>query len=158
MWKTLKQSVKWACIVFGALIVLGMFLPDLDPEFVQEREREREAAAAEREREREAAAAAEREREREAAAAEAENERKGFHCLSSWDGDHNGLERLVRARLNDPDSMDTLGTYIAPVNDAGKHPVRMEFTATNAFGGRVRNNAIGLIDNRTCEATLLSIG
>ena len=86
-----------------------------------------------------------------------EAERERFHCLSAWDGNHDGLERLVRARLNDPDSLDTIRTHIGPVSDAGKRPVRMEFTAANAFGGRLRNNAIGLIDNDTCEATLLSI-
>lgn len=132
-WRAVKRSFQWMYIVFGTVVLVGMFLPGPDPE-------------------------AERRRRLREAVAEAENERKGFHCLSSWDGDHNGLERLVRARLNDPDSLDTLGTYIASVNDAGKHPVRMEFTATNAFGGRVRNNAFGLIDNDTCEAELLSIG
>lgn len=98
------------------------------------------------------------ERERQEAAAAAEERRKGFHCLSSFDGNHNGLERLVRGRLNDPNSLETVRTLISPVNDANKHRVRMEFTATNAFGGRVRNIAIGLIDNNTCVATLLSVG
>ena len=40
-------------------------------------------------------------------AEEAEDRRKGLHCLSDWDGDHEGLERLVRQELNDPDSMET---------------------------------------------------
>ena len=46
--------------------------------------------------------------------AKAEEERKGFHCLSAWDGNHDGLEGLVRQQLNDPDSMETRETRIAP--------------------------------------------
>ena len=36
-----------------------------------------------------------------------EDERKGFHCLSPWDGNHDGLEGLIRDELNDPGSMET---------------------------------------------------
>lgn len=90
-------------------------------------------------------------------AEELEEQRKGFHCLSTWDGNHSGLERLIRNRLNDPGSMETIDTRISPVDSSGKHRVILVFTAKNAFGGRVRNTAIGTIDNETCEATLLSI-
>ena len=31
-------------------------------------------------------------------------------CLSPWDGNHNGFERLVRQHLNDPGSMEPHGT------------------------------------------------
>ena len=88
---------------------------------------------------------------------ERENERKGFHCLSEWDGNHEGLEALIRDNLNDPGSMDTLETRITPVNEDGLHGVSLEFTAKNAFGGNVRHEATGFVDNDTCEATLLSI-
>ena len=87
----------------------------------------------------------------------AEERRKGFHCLSSWDGNHNGLEELVRRRLNDPGSMETHETRIGPVDSSGRHRIIMDFSAKNAFGGRVRNTATGWVDNRTCEATLGSI-
>ena len=87
----------------------------------------------------------------------AEERRKGFHCLSSWDGNHNGLEELVRRRLNDPGSMETHETRIGPVDSSGRHRIIMDFSAKNAFGGRVRSTATGWVDNRTCEATLGSI-
>ena len=32
--------------------------------------------------------------------AKVEEERKGFHCLSAWDGNHGGMEDLVRPLLN----------------------------------------------------------
>ena len=86
-----------------------------------------------------------------------ENRRKGFHCLSTWDGNHDGFEDIVRKELNDPGSMETIETGITPANNQGQHTIRMEFTAKNAFGGRVRHEARGLVDNDTCEATLLSI-
>ena len=49
-----------------------------------------------------------------------------------------------------------LGTLIGPVKD-GRHVIRLEFTAKNAFGGRVRHTAAGYVDNKTCEATLVDI-
>ena len=56
-----------------------------------------------------------------AAAEEAEDRRKGFHCLSPWDGNHDGLEALIRDELNDPGSMETIETRITPVDEDGNH-------------------------------------
>ena len=85
--------------------------------------------------------------------AKEEERRQGFHCLSPWDGNHDGLEALVRNHLNDPDSMETYSTVIGPVvND--EHRIKMEFGADNAFGGTVRHVAIGFVDHDSCEATL----
>ena len=97
------------------------------------------------------------ENERKRAAEEAEERRKGFHCLSTWDGHHDGLEELVKNQLNDPSSMEPHETRIAPVNELGQHTIFMDFGARNAFGGVVRNTATGWVDNETCEATLLAI-
>ena len=86
----------------------------------------------------------------------AEYERKGFHCLDAWDGNHNGLEALVRDVLNDPGSMETYETRVSPVED-GEHSIIMEFGARNVFGGMVRQTAFGTYDHKTCEAVLLGI-
>ncbi len=86
----------------------------------------------------------------------AEEKRKGFHCLSDWDGNHDELERLVRQRLNDPGSMETYETRIGTVQQ-GRHRIVMEFGAKNAFGGMVRSTATGWVDNESCEATLTGI-
>ena len=61
-----------------------------------------------------------------------EDRRKGFHCLSPWNGHHDGFERLVRGQLNDPDSLRTDSTAIVPAEE-GVHIIRMEFGAKNAF-------------------------
>ena len=91
-------------------------------------------------------------------AAKAEEERKGFHCLSAWDGNHYGMEDLVRDRLQDPGSMETHSTNIWPIGGENKrHRVAMTFSAGNAFGGMVRHTAIGWIDHDSCEATLVSV-
>ena len=83
---------------------------------------------------------------------------KGFHCLSAWDGNHDGLEALVRDQLKDPGSMETHQTKITPVQPGtGQHTIIMDFGARNSFGGVVRNQAIGWVDPDTCEATLISI-
>lgn len=87
----------------------------------------------------------------------AEDRRKGFHCLDPWDGNHNGLEALIRDRLNDPGSMETIVTRIAPADAQGDHRIQLEFTAKNAYGGRVRHMAHGWVDQATCNATLTLI-
>jgi hypothetical protein len=89
-------------------------------------------------------------------ATKVEERRQGFHCLSDWDGNHDGLEALVRTQLNDPSSMETYNTGIGQVVN-GQHRIEMEFGARNAFGGMVRGVALGWVDHETCEATLDSI-
>ena len=90
-------------------------------------------------------------------AAKAEEERKGFHCMSTYDGNHDGLERLIKAKLKDPDSMDTIETKITPVDANGNHAVFLKYRARNSFGGMVVEQAFGIVDNDTCEATLLGV-
>ena len=85
-----------------------------------------------------------------------ENRRKGFHCLSAWDGNHDGFEALVRPRLLDPDSMKTYETLIGQVRN-GKHHITMNFGAKNLFGGMNRFTAKGEVNHDTCEATLTEL-
>jgi len=87
----------------------------------------------------------------------AEEKRKGWHCLSAWDGNHSGLEDLVRIVIKDPNSMETIQTRIIPVDVNGNHRITMEFRSRNSFGGMVVNTATGSVDNDTCEATLLGV-
>ena len=95
--------------------------------------------------------------ERQARAAEkAEDRRKGHHCLSAWDGNHDGLEELIRAQLDDPGSMETTRTLTGPNKD-GKHEIRTFFTAKNVFGGRVRLIGVGEYRNDNCRAMLRRI-
>ena len=84
-----------------------------------------------------------------------EDRRKGFHCLSNWDGNHEEFEDQVRALLNDPDSMDTYETRITPLDTSDNtHTIFMEFGAKNAFGGMVRSTATGFVNHSNCEALL----
>ena len=91
---------------------------------------------------------------------DAERRHKGFHCLSGWDGGHNGLNELIKARLNDPGSFEMHETKIAPVTpySGGKHAIIVDFSAKNALGGRVRHSARGTVAPDTCGATLVSVG
>ena len=84
-----------------------------------------------------------------------DDRRRGFHCLDPWDGNHNGLEDLVRERLIDPDSMDTVSTLIAPVDSQGDHRILMEFTARTRGGAYDALSAYGWVDQDTCVATLV---
>ena len=92
--------------------------------------------------------------------AEATEERRiGRHCLSAWDGNHNGFEALVRDQLHDPDSMETHSTVLWPLAGDNQSLVRiiMEFSSINVFGVRQRHHAHGYIDPESCEAFLVNI-
>lgn len=119
-------------------------------------EREREAERAEQER---LAAEAREEQERLAAEAEEEQEkrRKGFHCLSSWDGSHRAFKRAVRDSMRNPSSFEHIETRITPVDENGQHTLLIKYRAENGFGGMSVGEAMALIDNETCNATPLSI-
>ncbi len=88
----------------------------------------------------------------------AEEKKWGFHCLSEWDGNHDGFERLVKPYLNDPDSMETFSTRMGQLGSRPNgHSISMDFGARNAFGGMVRHTATGSVDHDSCEATLEAI-
>ena len=89
-------------------------------------------------------------------AEEQEARRKGFHCLSEWDGHHDGMNELIKAELNDPSSLDVHTTSIGP-ETGGFHQLKVDFSARNAFGGMVRHVASGIVDHETCEAGLIGI-
>lgn len=89
-------------------------------------------------------------------AAQVEEQRKGFHCLSAWDGSHTTFVRVVEEQLRDPDSFEHIETRITPVKD-GKHNLIMEYRAKNGFGGYTVGLAVGIVDNASCSATLLSL-
>ncbi|MFC3713713.1 zinc ribbon domain-containing protein [Sphingoaurantiacus capsulatus] len=91
------------------------------------------------------------------AAEAAEEKRKGFHCLSAWDGSHRAVVDSVKASLRDPDSFEHDETKITPVDEKGKHALSMKFRARNGFGGMNLGVAIASVDNATCGATVVAI-
>ena len=109
---------------------------------------ERAAQTAEREAER-----AERKAQKEAK--RAEDKRKGFHCLSSWDGSHRGLEKHVRNAARNPDSFEHIRTSITPVDQNGEHVLFMSYRAENGFGGMSIGEIRATVNNETCIATIV---
>jgi hypothetical protein len=89
------------------------------------------------------------------ASASAEDKRKGFHCLSAWDGSNRSLVEQVKAGLRDPSSFEHDETRITPEKN-GKHTVFMRYRARNGFGGMNVATAAAQVDHVTCDATLLS--
>ena len=72
---------------------------------------------------------------------------------------NHALEDMVRPYLNDEGSMETHGTQWSREPDAGGyHTVGMEYSAENAFGGRIKVVATGLVHRATCEVVLLDTG
>ena len=64
-------------------------------------------------------------------------EEKIRKLFSAWDGSHNGLEKLIKETMNDPDSYKHVETVYW---DMGNHlVVRTTFRGKNAFGGVVKN-------------------
>ena len=78
-----------------------------------------------------------------------EEKRKGFHCLSGWDGSHSQLVRSVKNNLRDPSSFEHVSTKIGPENN-GQHFLMMTYRATNGFGGTNVESASGSIRNSDC--------
>lgn len=98
-----------------------------------------------------------KEAEAQANAAEAaENRRKGFHCLSSWDGSHPEVKRKVQALLHDADSFEHVETRITPVNENGSHTLIMDYRAKNGFGAMRLSSAMATVRQSNCSATLIS--
>lgn len=112
---------------------------------------ERDRVAAQQRQAREAEAA-EAQRVEQAAKAEeeADERRKGFHCLSGWDGSQRALVQWTKENLNDPGSFEHNETRIAPVDDQGNHTLIMEYRAKNGFGGVVRGSVVAKIKSSSC--------
>lgn len=77
----------------------------------------------------------------------------GLEHLDPWNGESLELNRAVKRHLNDPGSLEVLDTKIGP-NQSGQHLITMDFTAKNAFGGRVRMRAVGQLNHKTGGVTL----
>lgn len=67
--------------------------------------------------------------------------------FSAWDGSHRGLVAAVEKTLNDPGSFEHLETRtMKGSNYPETFIVSMQYTAKNAFGGRVRNTIVCEVD------------
>lgn len=108
-------------------------------------------------RKQEAAAAAKAAKEAADAAALAERQRKGFHCLSGWDGSHRAVKKYVEERMREPDSFEHIETRVTPVDDNGEHALIMQYRGRNAFGGMAIGVIAARIRNSDCHATIVSI-
>ena len=82
--------------------------------------------------------------------AKADEKRKGFHCLSPWDGSDRDVVRLVKKDLRDPDSFEHDETRISPENQ-GKHLLVMIYHAKNGFGGYNKAAVTAILDHETCR-------
>lgn len=88
---------------------------------------------------------------------ELEDRRKGFHCLSKWDGSHAAFKQEILDQLRDPDSFDHVETRVTPVGGNGRHQLYMDYRAKNGFGGMNFGTAKGYYDHETCEHVVLTL-
>lgn len=132
-------------IILGGLWALGAYTENQKtPEQRAQEAADRAAAEAKAKQEAAEKAAAE-------SSEKAEERRKGFHCLSAWDGSHRELVDAVKKSLRDPSSFEHDETRISPVNAQGQHLVVMTFRAKNGFGGTNVGSATGMIRQSDCS-------
>lgn len=86
-------------------------------------------------------------------AQQTEDQRKGFHCLSSWDGSNRDLVNAVKNAMRDPGSFEHISTRITPVNASGQHTLFMDYRGRNGFGGMSVETATGTLSNSGCRLT-----
>jgi len=74
--------------------------------------------------------------------------------FSSWDESHKKLVKYTKNNLKDPSSFEHIETnYWPPYTDtnikanANTYRVRMRYTATNSFGGRVQGNVLAEVSS-----------
>ena len=158
------QVAKVPATDFDGNIRLYRQLRDLDPENNLYAEKikhyQQKKAAAEKAAEEAEKAAKAKKIAAEAAAkvaAEAARKRKGFHCLSAWDGSHRGVKKYVEERMRDPDSFEHIETRVTPVDENGRHTLVMKYRARNGFGGMTVGVALANYNNSDCSATITSI-
>ena len=70
------------------------------------------------------------------------------HCIRHTTDTRLELQNRIRQHLNDPGSMETHSTGYLPADglEDGKIAVRLDYSAANLFGGRVRATAWAEID------------
>ena len=116
----------------------------------KEAEQRKAEKLAEREKRKAERAAEKAEKLAQKRADEAENIRKGFHCLSSLNGQHRHVVATVKKLLNDPKSFEHDETRVAPVSK-GTHQFVMRYRAKNGFGGLIIGEATGSYGNDDCS-------
>ena len=84
-------------------------------------------------------------------------------CMDPWDGNHRGFEDQIRPLLNDEDSMrtheTTFGLEPGQVDGSPSEVViRMVYSAENRLGGRIKKEALGYLNFRTCAVRVIFTG
>lgn len=82
-------------------------------------------------------------------------------CLSPLDGNHNGFEDQIRPLLNDEGSMRTHSTRFGTTPLANRPQevgIVMKYSANNAFGARIKKEAVGRLNFETCRVTVVATG
>ena len=90
-------------------------------------------------------------------AKQASDKRKGFHCLSVWNGAHNATVEYTKNTLRDPESFKHIETKIWPANPNGEHQLVMQYRAKNGFGGMTVGSVVAKVKNDGCHATIIKM-
>ena len=149
--KKTRKGWKYAGIAFGVTVALSVVLGSLG--LLDEESPTTEATTS--------PTSAEATTTRRPTTSQAPTARDLFEgCVSGWDGNWEELEAEIRDVLNDPGSMETLGTYFNASDDLsnGSITVRLEYTAKNAFGGRVRHEAWAEMDKNCAVKEVIAYG
>ena len=154
--KVIILTVISPLTVFSAVTTAVAVSEAQSPESVARREAKAERREADRTAKEARKAAQKASEEAAKAIEEAENRRKGFHCLSAWDGSHPEFKRAVKEMMRNPKSFEHVETRVTPVSD-GRHTIMMTYRSENGFGGMTVGEALGSYSNVDCSYSLLSV-
>ena len=90
----------------------------------------------------------------EKAIRDAERKRTGQHCKFEAEFELGGQ---IRAQMLDPSSYEGINAAISPVDASGYHVIELRFRGLNRSGLVGISTATGIVNNETCDATLLTI-
>jgi len=137
MFKLIGKLIKWSIYIGVGSALLLFVLIDTPVETVSQEEITKEKLLVEKEAE--------------------EEVRKGFHCLSDWNGSHSAVVKFTKEQLRDPKSFEHDKTLVWPVSSDGTHQLVMQYRAKNGFGGMTAGVVKAFYSNSDCKATIKSI-
>ena len=83
------------------------------------------------------------------------DQRRGFHCLSIYDGSHRDFKQAVKSRLENPSSFKHVETRVTPIKN-NTHTIYMKYRAENGLGATITETATGNVLSSSCKVQVIS--
>lgn len=70
-------------------------------------------------------------------------------CISSWDGSHIKLKKLIKENMNDPSSFEHVATY--RMLKSGYAVIKMEYRGNNPYGAKILTQTTAKVNLEDCS-------